>query len=96
MREVAEVELPTQENVRTDLRSVFQGAIRVVLEVILEEELREMVGAGRWERYGQRVGRSPQRLLSVPRMSKRPEITAVLRAVAPPQPLTIRAAEAGS
>jgi transposase-like protein len=57
MREVAEVELPTQENVRTDLRSVFQGAIRVVLEVILEEELREMVGAGRWERFGQRVDR---------------------------------------
>ena len=55
MNEVAEVELPTQENIRTDLKSVFQGAIRVVLEVILEEELREMVGAGRWERFGQRV-----------------------------------------
>ena len=43
MNEVAELELPTQENVRTDLRSVFQGAIRVVLEVILEEVIREMV-----------------------------------------------------
>jgi transposase-like protein len=57
MNEVADVELPTQANVRTDLRSIFQGAIRVVLEVILEEELRDMVGAGRWERYGQRVDR---------------------------------------
>jgi len=57
VNEVADLELPTQENVWTDLRSVFQGAIRVVLEVILEEELREMVGAGRWERYGQRVDR---------------------------------------
>ncbi len=55
MDEVAELELPTQENVRTDLRSVFQGAIRVVLELILEEELREMVGASRWERFGRRV-----------------------------------------
>ncbi len=55
MKEVAELEPPTQENVRTDLRCVFQGAIRVVLELILEEELREMVGAGRWERFGRRV-----------------------------------------
>ncbi len=55
MREVAELELPTQENVRTDLRSVFQGAIRVVLEVILEEVIREMVGAKKWERQAQRV-----------------------------------------
>jgi putative transposase len=55
MREVAELELPTQENVRTDLRSVFQGAIRVALELILEEEIREMVGARRFERAGQRI-----------------------------------------
>jgi transposase-like protein len=55
MNEVADLEVPTQENVRTDLRSIFQGAIRVVLELILEEELREMVGAGRWERFGRRV-----------------------------------------
>ncbi len=55
MKEVAELEPPTQENFRTDLRCVFQGAIRVVLELILEEELREMVGAGRWERFGRRV-----------------------------------------
>jgi putative transposase len=57
MNEVAELEVPTQENIRTDLRSVFQGTIRVVLEMILEEEIREMVGAGRWERFGARVDR---------------------------------------
>jgi len=57
MNEVAELEVPTQENIRTDLRSVFRGAIRVALEVILEEEVREMVGAGRWERFGARVDR---------------------------------------
>jgi transposase-like protein len=55
MDEGDDVELPTQENIQTDLRSVLQGAIRVVLEMMLEEELREMVGAGRWERFGQRV-----------------------------------------
>jgi len=56
MNEVAELELPTQENIRTDLRSVFQGTIRVVLERILEEEIRSMVGAKKWERQAQRVG----------------------------------------
>ncbi len=55
MREVAELEVPTQENFQTDLRSIFQGAIRVALELILEEEIREMVGARRFERVGQRV-----------------------------------------
>jgi len=55
MNEVADVELPTQENVLTDLRSVFQGAIRVTLELILEEEIRALVGARRFERAAQRV-----------------------------------------
>jgi putative transposase len=57
MRESADLELPTQENVQTDIRSIFQGAIRVALEVILEEVIREMVGASRWERLGQRLDR---------------------------------------
>lgn len=55
MNEVAELELPTQENFRTDLRALFQGAIRVALEVVLEDEIREMVGAKKWERQAQRV-----------------------------------------
>jgi transposase-like protein len=55
MSEVADLELPTQENVQTDLRSIFQGAVRVALELILEEEIREMVGARRFERAAQRV-----------------------------------------
>jgi hypothetical protein len=57
MRESVDLELPTQENVQTDIRSIFQGAIRVALEVILEEVIREMVGASRWERLGQRLDR---------------------------------------
>ena len=36
---------------------IFQGAVRVALEVVFEEELREMVGARRWERLGQRLDR---------------------------------------
>jgi putative transposase len=55
VNEVAELELPTQENFRTDLRVLFQGAVRVALEVVLEEEIREMVGAKKWERQAQRV-----------------------------------------
>jgi len=55
MNEVAELELPTQENFRTDLRTLFRGAVRVALEVALEEELRDMVGAKKWERQAQRV-----------------------------------------
>ncbi len=55
MNEVAELELPTQENFRTDLRTLFQGAVRVALEVVLEDEIREMVGAKKWERQAQRV-----------------------------------------
>ena len=55
MNEVAELELPTQENFRTDLRVLFQGAVRVALEVVLEEEIREMVGAKKWERQAQRL-----------------------------------------
>ena len=50
MNEVADVELPTQENFRTDLRTLCQGAIRVALEVVLEEEIRALVGAKKWER----------------------------------------------
>jgi transposase-like protein len=55
VNEVAELELPTQENFRTDLRTLFQGAIRVALEVVLEDEIRQMVGARKWERQAQRV-----------------------------------------
>lgn len=52
MNEVAELELPTQENVHFDLRSIFQGTVRLVLESVLEEVAREMIGASRWPRLG--------------------------------------------
>ena len=47
-------ELPSQENVQTDLRELCRGAIRVVLELTLEEELKSIVGAKRFERAAAR------------------------------------------
>ena len=54
MEKVVEVERATQEELRQDLKSLFQGAIRVTLEMVLEEELKAMVGARRFERVGSR------------------------------------------
>ena len=54
MNEVAELELPTQENFQADLRTVFQGAVRLALESVLEEVVRDMIGARRWQRLGSR------------------------------------------
>ena len=54
MAEDVEFERATQEELRTDLRSLFQGAIRLVIENVLQEEVRELVGARRFERLSQR------------------------------------------
>jgi transposase-like protein len=55
MEKMVEVESATQEELRQDLRSLFQGAIRITLEMVLEEELKAMVGARRFERVGSRT-----------------------------------------
>jgi transposase-like protein len=47
-------EAPTQGDIRADLRSVFRGAIHLTLESLLEQEIRELVGASRWQRMGNR------------------------------------------
>jgi transposase-like protein len=47
-------ELPSQENMQTDLRELCRGAVRVVLELTLEEELKNIVGAKRFERAAAR------------------------------------------
>lgn len=52
--ETAPVETITQENIQTDLNSLFRGAIRVVLESVLEEEVEEMVGAEKFARMATR------------------------------------------
>ena len=45
MEKMVEVEPATQDELRQDLKSLFQGAIRLTLEMVLEEELKAMVGA---------------------------------------------------
>jgi len=52
---MVEVERATQEELSGDLRALFQGAIRITLEMVLEDELKAMVGARRFERVGSRT-----------------------------------------
>ena len=40
MEKMVEVERATQEELRQDLKSLFQGAIRVTLEMVLEGKLK--------------------------------------------------------
>ena len=54
MNEVAELELPTQEIVHADLRSLFRGAVKLTLETVLQEVVRDLVGASRWQRLASR------------------------------------------
>lgn len=54
MREVVEIARATQDELRRDLNELFRGAIRLTLEMVLEEELKAMVGARRFERVGSR------------------------------------------
>ena len=54
MEETAQFVAATQEEIRYDLGSVFRGAIRLMLECLLEQEVKEMVGARRYERLGSR------------------------------------------
>ena len=58
MEKITGIERATQDELRTDLKSLFQGAIRLTLEMVLEEELKTMVGARRFERV---VGRKDRR-----------------------------------
>jgi putative transposase len=45
---------PQQSPRRLDLLALFRGAVRLVLESVLDQEVREMVGARRYERLGSR------------------------------------------
>jgi len=49
---------PTSDEIRLDLNGVIRGAVRVALELVLEEEIREIVGAGR---YARALGRKDTR-----------------------------------
>jgi putative transposase len=54
MEESADFGPVEQEEIRADIGSLFRGAIRVTLECLLEQEVREMVGARRYERLASR------------------------------------------
>jgi putative transposase len=54
MHDSAAIVAPTQEERRQDLSELFRGAIRLVIETVLEREVREMVGARKYERLGSR------------------------------------------
>jgi len=54
MGESAQFVAATQEEIHLDIGSVFRGAIRIALECLLEEQVKEMVGARRYERLGNR------------------------------------------
>lgn len=45
----------TEQVKHVDLGTLFRGAVKVALELVLEEELREIVGAGRYARTATRV-----------------------------------------
>ena len=50
MSESAVFPRPTQAVIQSDLRDLFRGAVRVVLEMCLDEAAKELVGARRYER----------------------------------------------
>lgn len=50
MSKTAQFQLPTQDDVHLDLRSVLLRAVHVALTAVLEEELERMIGAGRSQR----------------------------------------------
>jgi transposase-like protein len=60
--------IPTQENVIEDLRSRCREAVRVAIQVALDEELDALVGAGAYERSADRVdmrnGSYPRRVMT--------------------------------
>lgn len=56
MGNVVEFEAVGQEEIRQDLGELFRGAIRMSLEMLLEEEVKSMVGARRYERVPTRRG----------------------------------------
>lgn len=54
MQDVVEMGRVSQDELRGDLNALFRGAIRLTLEMVLEEEVKAMVGARRFERVGNR------------------------------------------
>ena len=47
--------LPTQEDFLVDLDARIRGAVQATIQLVLDEELERLVGAGPYERSDQRV-----------------------------------------
>jgi len=54
VKDTAPIEFPTQEAMQIDLIEMFRGAVRLALEAILEQQVRDMVGGGKWQRLSNR------------------------------------------
>jgi putative transposase len=54
MEDFGALEGPTQGEMGTDIGSLFRGAVRLVIENVLQQEVRELVGARRYERLAGR------------------------------------------
>jgi transposase-like protein len=54
MEDSGAFERPTQGEMGTDISSLFRGAVRLVIENVLQEEVRELVGARRYQRLSGR------------------------------------------
>ena len=66
--EAIDLVIPTQEDFQFDLTERCRGAVRATIQVVLDEELERLVGAGPYERSDQRVdvrnGRYPRRVVT--------------------------------
>lgn len=58
MSKGTDFEAPSQEDLRADVLDLFRGAVRMTLEALLEEQMRELLGAPRWARIGRRDHRN--------------------------------------
>ena len=54
MEDFGALEGPTQGEMGADIGSLFRGAVRLVIENVLQQEVRELVGARRYERLAGR------------------------------------------
>src|SRR5260370_14718903 len=66
--EATDLVLPTQDDFELDLAARCRDAVRATIQVVLDEELERLVGAGRYERTGERVdvrnGSYPRRVVT--------------------------------
>lgn len=66
--EFIDLEMPTQEDFQLDLAARCRDAVRVTIQVVLDEELERLIGAGPYERNDQRIdvrnGHYPRRIVT--------------------------------